>query len=64
MKPALDKYPVWRTPILVNAVCTFGLLAALVSDMPGDLVSWLALAVPVVVCVRYAARAKNGTQSR
>ncbi|MDQ3773507.1 MAG: hypothetical protein M3461_03585 [Pseudomonadota bacterium] len=37
-------------PILLGTASALGLIAALVSDGLGDVVSWIALAAPVVVC--------------
>lgn len=37
-------------PILLGTASALGIIAALVSDSVGDVVSWIALAAPVVVC--------------
>lgn len=41
--------PLWRMPLLLALLSLTGLLAGLLADGPWDLVSWLALAVPVAV---------------
>jgi hypothetical protein len=55
---------VWRAPIALNLVCAVGLAAALVSDGAGDVAAWFALALPVLVSVRYAIRSKNPPEAR
>ena len=41
---------VWRWPIAIGVASTIGLVSALVGDGPWDLLSWIALGVPVAVC--------------
>lgn len=38
-------------PLVLAAVTTAGLLAALFGDGAWDLVSWIALAIPAVLCL-------------
>ena len=47
---------VWGMPILLGALSLVGLFVALVADGFGDLVSWVALAVPVAVGAFYGFR--------
>lgn len=49
-----QKRSVWLWPVALNLLMTTGLLSALVSDGWGDRWSWLALAVPNVVILRFA----------
>lgn len=39
---------IWTWPVLLGLLSTLGLLAALLSDGAGDVISWVSLAVPVV----------------
>lgn len=48
--------PVWRGPALLALLSLFGLVAALLADGLWDLLSWMALGVPVAVCAWYAWR--------
>ncbi|MBN8753957.1 MULTISPECIES: hypothetical protein [Variovorax] len=42
----------WGWPIVLGLLTTLGLISALFSDGGfGDIVAWIALSVPVVVCV-------------
>jgi hypothetical protein len=42
----------WGWPIVLGLLTTLGLVSALFSDGGfGDIVAWIALGVPVVVCV-------------
>lgn len=38
---------IWGGPILLGVLSALGLVAALLADGAGDVVSWLTLAVPV-----------------
>jgi hypothetical protein len=40
---------VWGVPIALGVITAVGLIAGLMSDGAGDVVSWLALAIPVGV---------------
>ena len=40
---------VWRAPMGLAALSAVGLVAALLSDGPGDVLAWLTLAAPVAV---------------
>jgi hypothetical protein len=44
---------VWGGPVALGVASAVGLVAALVADGAGDVVSWITLAAPVVVAVRY-----------
>lgn len=46
---------IWRAPLWLAALSALGLVAALLSDGPGDVLAWLALAVPVLVVAWCAA---------
>lgn len=48
--------PIWRGPTLLALLSLFGLVAALLADGLWDLLSWMALGVPVAVCAWYAWR--------
>ena len=50
--------PVWQAPLALGLLSIVGLLAALLADGFGDVVSWVALAIPVAVVVWYTARSR------
>jgi hypothetical protein len=56
MTPPLSKSQIWRLPLALGFVSAVGLVAALLADGIGDVVSWMALAAPVAVAVWYAVR--------
>lgn len=45
---------IWRVPALLAAITLGGLIGALVGDGIWDQVSWVALATPVALLLRYA----------
>ena len=47
----------WTMPIAMAVVSTIGLLSALFADGFSDVVSWVALSVPVLVCGWYGLKA-------
>lgn len=60
---------VWTAPIILGVLTTVGLISALVSDDAGDVLAWVTLAAPVLVCCWYAPRrprndADQGVPSR
>lgn len=44
---------IWLAPLLIGLLSLFGLVVALLADGWGDILSWVALAVPVLVCIYY-----------
>lgn len=46
-------FHVWRAPIILAIVTIFGLLAALLGTGGWHVASWIALVVPIVVCIRF-----------
>ena len=44
---------VWRMPIILGLLSAIGLIAALLADGLGDLLSWLALSAPVAAALWY-----------
>jgi len=40
---------IWLWPVVIALLSILGLIAGLVSEGPGDWLSWAALAVPVVI---------------
>jgi hypothetical protein len=44
---------VWKYPILLALLTIFGLLAALTGTGVWHVLSWLAMLIPVVVCIRF-----------
>ena len=53
----------WAVPVGLAALSAFGLLSALLGDGVFDLLSWFALAVPVVVCLRYGMRRRTASEA-
>jgi len=53
MKHPLTRNQVWGMPLFLGIVSVTGLIAALVSDGAGDVLSWAALSMPVAVIIRY-----------
>ncbi|MFI3157032.1 MAG: hypothetical protein QX199_12845 [Methylococcaceae bacterium] len=49
MKTSLTGRKIWAAPLVVGLISACGLVAALLLDGIGDAVSWIALAVPVVI---------------
>lgn len=50
----------WRTPLLLSAVCTVGLVAALFLEGLGDVLATAAIAVPLVaVAVKWRASGRT-----
>ena len=47
---------VWTAPIILGVLTSVGLISALVSDDAGDVLAWVTLAAPVLVCCWYAPR--------
>jgi len=46
----------WLAPLLLGLLSLLGLVVALLADGWGDALSWLALGVPVWVCLYYGCR--------
>ena len=49
MSRMLSNTQIWGAPVAVGLVSLVGLAAALLADGVGDVVSWIALAVPVAI---------------
>lgn len=47
---------IWRMPILLGALTVFGLLAALLGTGIWHLLSWIAIAVPLLVIAWYVCK--------
>lgn len=52
-------WKVWGTPAIIGILSAIGLFSALTGDGFYDLISWLALGVPVVVTVWFLAKKKK-----
>lgn len=46
-------FHIWKFPILLGVLTMFGLLAALTGTGIWHVLSWVALIVPIVVCIRF-----------
>jgi branched-subunit amino acid transport protein AzlD len=51
---------IFAAPVAIGALSTVGLLAALIGDGWWDAVSWLSLALPVLLYVFFVARRRIG----
>ncbi|MFW6088218.1 MAG: hypothetical protein ACODAB_00605 [Gemmatimonadota bacterium] len=51
MTPRRSSAQIWTAPVVIGILSLVGLLAALLGDGVADVLSWLALAVPVGVSV-------------
>jgi hypothetical protein len=51
----------WGLPVLLGLLSASGLLSALVSDLWGDVWSWLGLGVPVAVMAWYGLRRRSAS---
>jgi hypothetical protein len=51
VKASLSPRQIWGAPITLGVVSAVGLVAALLADGLWDVLSWIALAVPVAVSV-------------
>ena len=56
MSPPLTRRQVWGAPIALGVLSAVGLVSALLADGLGDVVSWIALATPIGVALRYGTR--------
>lgn len=52
MSITLTKTQIWSAPVALGIISAVGLVSALLADGLWDVLSWIALASPVVVCVR------------
>jgi hypothetical protein len=55
-------FRVWSAPIFLGVIATVGLISALLSDGLGDYLAWLALGIPVAVCLWYAPPRRTAKQ--
>ena len=57
---------VWSIPIGLGILSTYGLLSALVGDDVWDWLSWITLAIPLVVITRFVIKpqARKSTSRR
>lgn len=44
---------IWKHPVLLGSLSLGGLISALVGDFLWDMLSWIALSVPLVVIGKY-----------
>jgi hypothetical protein len=50
MSARLSNTSIWAAPVIIAIVSAIGLTSALLEDGWGDVMSWLLLALPVVIC--------------
>lgn len=60
MSAPLTTSQIWGAPVTLGGVSAVGLVAALVADGIADVVSWIALAAPIAVAVRYTSPGIRG----
>ncbi|MEM6274145.1 MAG: hypothetical protein AAF735_02795 [Myxococcota bacterium] len=53
----MTRWTIWRAPMLVSLASALGMGVALGTDGAGDVFSWFALSVPVVVSLAFVIRA-------
>jgi hypothetical protein len=46
-------FHIWKYPTLIGVFTLFGLLAALTGTGLWHVLSWVALAVPIITCIRF-----------
>ncbi|AKD57426.1 hypothetical protein SD10_23585 [Spirosoma radiotolerans] len=64
MRPrSYDYWHVWTLPIAVGFISVIGLLAALIGDDVWDGLSWLCLAVPLVVIGRFVIKPQGKSRA-
>ncbi len=51
MKKSLLKKEIWQWPIVIALISLIGLTVALFGDGIWDKLSWIALSVPILVCL-------------
>lgn len=56
MSRQLPAHQIWAMPILLGVSSAIGLSAALLGDGIWDVLSWISLGVPVLLCLRYLIR--------
>lgn len=54
MRRRLTNVEIWGWPVALGLLSVIGLTAALLADGAGDVVSWAALAIPLLVIARFA----------
>ncbi|PIF76896.1 hypothetical protein CLU95_4065 [Variovorax sp. 54] len=63
--PHQSFWRMWGWPIVLGVLTTIGLITALFSDGGiGDMVAWVGLGIPVLVCAWYGWRRSPRTGSR
>ena len=62
MSKSRSKWQIWAAPLTIGVVTLVGLVAALLADGFGNVVSWISLGVPVLICAKALWRPaqKNG----
>lgn len=56
MNGSLSAIHIWGMPLLLALLSVIGLIAALLTDGIGDIVSWITLAAPIAIVLRFALR--------
>jgi len=56
MRSTLNKRQIWGIPLLLGLTTAVGLIAALMGDGVLDVVSWIALAIPIATILRHTLR--------
>lgn len=57
-------FHVWKFPILLAVFTLFGLLSALIGTGIWHIFSWIALLIPIAVCIRYGMLLPGKKQKR
>jgi hypothetical protein len=59
---ALTRRQIWTIPIVLAVASTIGLVSALVGDGVWDVLSWVALGMPIAVILRHVAQHRLGVR--
>ena len=60
----LSRTQIWTMPVIIGALSVLGLLAALVADGVWDVVSWLALGIPMGVGLWFSLTSPSNRRGR
>jgi hypothetical protein len=55
MRKTLTRTQIWGMPILLGLLSVIGLIAALAFDRAGDIISWILLAMPLIIILQSSA---------
>ena len=62
MSTALTQRQIWTIPIVLAVASTIGLVSALIGDGVWDVLSWVALGMPIAVILRHVVQHRLGVR--